>query len=87
MDTPVINIDDVPIKTSKNTFSKLQTNINLERLKEQSSSFFNFLNKLISKKEVVSMTLYKSDMIFAISDSCIVVYDSIHECLKYEVNV
>ncbi len=71
----------------KNTFSKLTTNINLERLKEQTSSIFNFLNKLISKKEIISLTLYKSDILFAISDSCIIVYDSLHECLKFEILV
>ena len=90
MDNNLISIppsEDNNLTKFKTTFSKIQTNIHLDRLKEQSSSFFNFLNKLISKKEIISLALYKSDIIFAISDSCIIIYDAIHECLKFEVTV
>jgi hypothetical protein len=67
-------------------FKKSTTYLDIDKIKEPQSGLLTFFSKK-SKKEVVDYTLYKSDLIIALSDSYILIYDVIRECQKLEIAV
>jgi hypothetical protein len=67
-------------------FSINYSNVKIDKLKEQTSSILGLFTKK-SKKEVIDIVVYKSYTILALSDSSIIVYDSLKEILLMEINV
>ena len=67
-------------------FKKNTTKVEIEKIKESSSSLLGFFGRK-SKKDIVDICLYKSDAILALSDSSLIVYDIIRESQTLEINV
>ena len=67
-------------------FKTKSTKVEIEKIKETSGSLLNFFGKK-TKKDIVDITLYKSDVIIALSDSSIIIYDIIRESQSLEINV
>lgn len=66
-------------------FNKTITNLDIDSIKESSSSLLTFFGKK-SKKELASFVLYKSDLVVCLSDSTIIIYDIIRESQILEIN-
>jgi hypothetical protein len=64
---------------------KLITKIEIEKLKE-SGGILSIFSKN-TKKEIIDACLYKSDVIIALSDSSLIIYDMVREFQKLEINV
>jgi hypothetical protein len=62
------------------------SNVKVEKLKEQTSSILGLFTKK-TKKDVIDLAVYKSNTILALSDSSIIIYDSLKEILLMEINV
>jgi hypothetical protein len=67
-------------------FNIHNTNINIEKLNEKSGSLLGFFSSR-NKKEVIGYIIYKSNMIFGLSDSTLVQYDLLKEKQVLEINV
>lgn len=76
-------------KTSK-IFKKISNKLDVDKLKDVGSNklgnIFNLFAKK-TKKEVVDTCLYKSNMILALSDDSLIVYDMLRLCQTLEINV
>ena len=62
------------------------SNINIEKLNEKSGSLLGFFTSK-SRKEVIAYIIYKSNMIFGLSDSTLVQYELLKEKQVLEINV
>ena len=67
-------------------FSRLQTKVTSEKLKETNTGVFSMFSKK-NKREVVDIKYYKSNLIMGLSDGYILVYDIVNEKNLYEINV
>ena len=60
--------------------------VDIEKLKETGGSLLGFFTKK-GKKEVIDLVLYKSMVIFALTESYLIVYDILRECQLLDINV
>ena len=67
-------------------FNIAHTNVKIDKLKEQTSSILGLFTKK-SKKDIIDLIIYKSNTILGLSDSSIIIYDSLKEILLMEINV
>jgi hypothetical protein len=67
-------------------FTKIQTNIILEKLKETSSGVFSIFVKK-NRREVVDVKYQKSNLIMALKDGLIIIFDILSQKSIYEIEV
>lgn len=67
-------------------FSRTQSRVSSEKLKETTTGVFSMFSKK-NKREVVDIKYYKSNVILGLSDGYILVYDIVNEKNVYEINV
>jgi len=76
-------------KNSK-IFKKISNKLDVEKLKDSGSNkignIFNLFAKK-NKKEVIDTCLYKSNIVLALSDDSLIVYDMLRLCQTLEINV
>jgi len=76
----------------KNTkiFKKISNKVDVEKLKDAGGasigSIFNMFTKR-NRKDVIDLCLYKSNMIIALSDDTLIVYDMLRLSQTLEINV
>jgi hypothetical protein len=67
-------------------FSRSISKITSEKLKETNTGVFSMFSKK-NKREVVDIKYYKSNLIIALSDGYILIYDIVNEKNLFEINV
>ncbi len=67
-------------------FSRTQTKITSEKLRETTTGVFSMFSKK-NKREVVDIKYYKSNLIMGLSDGYILIYDILNEKTLYEIDV
>ena len=67
-------------------FYRLHTNVTSEKLKETNTGVFSIFSKK-NKRDVIDVKYYKSNLILALSDGFILIYDISNEKNIFEIDV